>query len=100
MTPAYAFLGADGAIYTIRLHYIDHFRKIKDPDGPKYMGYRDGQPCGLFRSKKEFEAFVERQRPAGPRGPYAMAADRAEGFCTLELSRKLEAFYPLPPTMQ
>lgn len=25
----------------------------------KYRGYMDGVPCGAFRSKKEFEAFVE-----------------------------------------
>lgn len=60
----------------------------------KWQGYCDGTPCGVFKTKFDFEQFVSGQRYDEPRGPYAAAVSRAESWANYEARKALAAFYP------
>lgn len=47
-------------------------------------GYCDGQPCGLFRTKREFELFVECEPNSPPFNEACIPAIRAEAASTWE----------------
>lgn len=58
--------------------------------GFRFIGFCDGQRCGFFKTKKEFEAFVRSEPGAAPLGPHADATFRAEAFSTYEGKRLLQ----------
>ena len=67
---AYKEIGPD---FQLRPH--PHFR---------WKGYCDGQPCGLFRTKREFEFFVECEPESPPFDEDCVPAMRAETWSTWE----------------
>lgn len=65
-----------GHIFTLRpCRYMPGFR---------FMGFRDGQRCGFFKSKKAFVQFVDREPDGAPLGPHADVTFRAEAWSTFE----------------
>jgi len=74
----------NGCIYTLRPTVGDLKRSFK------WVGFRDGDRCGFFKTKKDFEAFVAREPALSPLGPHAEASFRAETWSTFEGSRILQ----------
>jgi hypothetical protein len=74
--------------------------KLRDPltgkpfkSGLRYMGYCDGKPCGMFHTKKEFDAFVNIQYNDYHRGPYELDAKITEALSTQFALEALDKFY-------
>lgn len=73
----------------MRGHTTYSLRPWKDPWGRKtpfrYQGFCDGQACGLFRTKADFEAFVNADTPPPVADhPQAKAAHAVEARAALE----------------
>ena len=79
----------------MRGHTTYSLRPWKDPWGRKtpfrYQGFCDGQPCGLFRTKADFEAFVNADTPPPVADhPQAKAAHAVEARAALEGNHLLQ----------
>lgn len=83
-----------GRIYTAQPLFSQYARDKKDSPlyrlGFRFKGFCDGAPCGFFKRKKDFEAFVEREPDCVPLGPHADATFRAELWSTWEGKRLLQ----------
>jgi hypothetical protein len=73
-----------GAIYTLRPTVGDLKKAFR------WVGFRDGDRCGFFKTRKAFEEFVAREPALAPLGPHAEASFRAETWSTYEGSRVLQ----------
>ncbi len=62
-----------GRIYTLNPYYREKYENTRW----KYIGYCDGQRCGAFVSKKEFEAFVDREPDLPPMSQSFQVVSRA-----------------------
>lgn len=81
MRTSYALMQG-GRIYT--LNPVKHY-----PGEPKspfhWRGYCDGDPCGFFKTKKDFEEFVKHEPAIFPEHtPQARASMRAQTLSTFE----------------
>lgn len=74
-----------GRIYTLQ-PYRDPFGKRTEF---KWVGFCDGDRCGFFKTKADFERFVEYQPAPSPLGPHAEATFRAEARSTFEGTQAL-----------
>jgi hypothetical protein len=82
----YAFMRG-AAIYTLKPNPL---RRREDPQRAyRFLGFCDGQPIGFFRTKAEFEAFVDLEPAPVPLGPYGEATLRAIAWSTYEGTRML-----------
>lgn len=87
--PGYALMKG-GRIYTLKPTAPDPLTRGK----PRFawQGYCDGVPCGFFKTKADFEAFVDREPEyLGLIGPHASAVSRAETWSTYEGHQILQA---------
>lgn len=58
----------------------------------RWQGFCDGDRCGLFRSKSDFESFVHSEPDFPPQGPHAEATALAEHYSNYEGNRLLRKF--------
>jgi hypothetical protein len=70
-----------GRIYTLQPYQIldGHFVWKRHPHF-KWKGFCDGSTCGLFRTKKEFEEFVDLEPDAAPYDPACNTAFTEERY--------------------
>lgn len=74
-----------GRIYTLEPYkYLDHNFELSSHPHFRWKGYCDGQPCGLFRTKRDFELFVECEPDSPPFNEACIPAIRAEAASTWE----------------
>lgn len=63
--------------------------------GFKWMGFCDGNRCGFFKTKKDFEQFVASEPEAGPLGPHADATFKAEAWSTYDGAKLLRQLHEM-----
>jgi hypothetical protein len=68
-----------GRIYTLNQNPLPHNRKLF-----RWIGYCDGDRIGFFKTKADFEKFVECEPARAPLGPHAEETFRAEAMSTFE----------------
>jgi hypothetical protein len=80
-----------GRIYTLKpFRDLDPLTGRLRKSGHKWIGYCDGEPCGRFKTRAEFEQFVGREPDLTPRGPHADATERAATWSTYDGSVLLQ----------
>src|ERR1700694_4046931 len=73
-----------GRIYTLL--------PCKHMPGFKWIGFCDGQRCGFFKTKRDFERVVEDEADTmGPLGPHASATFEAETWSNYDGNKILKA---------
>ena len=77
MLKSYAFMRG-GCIYTAEP--INHKFTQGRLKGFRYRAYCDGQPCGYFATKRDFEAFIQSQPSTYAPGPHPDAAYHAQAM--------------------
>jgi hypothetical protein len=76
-----------GHVYTLEPCVSPDMRSC----GFKHVGYRDGERCGFFKTRKDFEEFVEHDPVIlPPLGPHAEATFKAQTWANMEATIMLE----------